>query len=208
VVYYLVHSIDIGGPEVMTYRRLLEVYAEEAGLRERVSLAVPVLTPTLSAYWIRFISPVPTSIALPLTEGLTSDAVCRDNRIREIIPQDLISCRSAIRIALRRVKQERLETCWPPAGALLPFEWPYCGDADYAGGTRFVCGYRIAADRSAEHTWPFVSRIGGRYGFFLPVRFGAPGDGSTAGAAGETSPPTDFAQMHCGRRTHRAPGAS
>jgi hypothetical protein len=63
----------------MTYHRLLEIYAEEAGLPKRVIIPVPVLTPTLSAYWIRFISPVPTAIALPLTEGLTSDAVCRDN---------------------------------------------------------------------------------------------------------------------------------
>ena len=131
-------TYDIGGPDIMTYQRLLEIYAEEAGLRKRVIIPVPVLTPTLSAYWINLISPVPTAIALPLTEGLTSDAVCRDDRIRDIIPQRLLTCREAIRVALQRVKQEQLDTCWSADGTLLPFEWPYCGDADYAGGTRFV----------------------------------------------------------------------
>jgi uncharacterized protein YbjT (DUF2867 family) len=159
-------TYDIGGPEIMTYQRLLEIYAEEAGLRKRVIIPVPVLTPTLSAHWIRFVSPVPTAIALPLTEGLTSDAVCRDNRIREIIPQQLIGCREAIRIALQRVEQERLETCWSQDGKLLPFEWPYCGDADYAGGTRFVAVYRIVAGSSAEHIWQHVGRFGGKNGYF------------------------------------------
>jgi uncharacterized protein YbjT (DUF2867 family) len=160
-------TFDIGGPDVMTYQRLLDVYAEEAGLRKRVIIPVPVLTPTLSAYWIRFVRPVPTAIALPLTQGLTSDAVCRENRIREIIPQNLISCREAIQVALQRVKQERLETCWPADGQLLPFEWAYCGDADYAGGTRFVTGYRIVADSAVEPIWRSVSRMGGRNGYFF-----------------------------------------
>jgi uncharacterized protein YbjT (DUF2867 family) len=159
-------TYDIGGPDIMTYQRLLDIYSEEAGLRKRIIIPVPVLTPTLSAYWIRFISPVPTAIALPLTEGLTSDAVCRDHRIRAIIPQPLLGCREAIRIALQRVKQERLETCWSEDGGLLPFEWPYCGDADYAGGTRYAGGYRIVAAGSAEHLWRCVRRLGGNNGYF------------------------------------------
>ncbi len=159
-------TYDIGGPEVMTYHRLLEIYAEEAGLRKRVIIPVPVLTPTLSALWINLISPVPTAIALPLTEGLTSDAVCRDQRIRGIIPQRLLTCREAIRLALQRVRQEMLEACWSPEGDLHPFEWPYCGDAGYAGGTRFACAYRVRAAASPEDLWPAVSRLGGRGGYY------------------------------------------
>jgi len=159
-------TYDIGGPDIMTYQRLLEIYAEEAGLRKRVIIPVPVLTPTLSAYWIRFISPVPTAIALPLTEGLTSDAVCRDERIREIIPQRLLTCRDAIRIALQRVKQERLDTCWSESGTLLPFEWPYRGDADYAGGTRFVAAYRVVTAAAVEDIWRQVGRMGGKNGYW------------------------------------------
>jgi len=159
-------TYDIGGPDILTYHRLLEIYAAEAGLRKRVIIPVPFLTPTLSAHWIRFVSPVPAAIALPLTEGLTSDAVCRDNRIRDIIPQRLLNCREAVRIALQRVKQERLETCWSESGGLLPFEWPYCGDADYAGGTRFVAAYRVVTAASAEHLWRHVERMGGKNGYF------------------------------------------
>jgi uncharacterized protein YbjT (DUF2867 family) len=159
-------TYDIGGPEVMTYQRLLEIYAEEAGLRKRVIIPVPVLTPTLSALWINLISPVPTAIALPLTEGLTSDAVCRDQRILGIIPQRLLTCREAIRLSLQRIPQELLDSCGPPEGKLLPFEWPYCGDADYAGGTRFACGFRVTAAASPEELWRPVIRLGGEYGYY------------------------------------------
>jgi uncharacterized protein YbjT (DUF2867 family) len=160
-------TLDIGGPDVLTYRDLLDIYAQEAGLRKRFIIPVPVLTPTLSSYWIHLISPVPTSIALPLTEGLTSDAVCTDNRIHSIIPQKLISCREAIRLALDRIKQEQVDTCWMDAGSILEPEWAHCGDADWAGGTIMNCGYRVRIRATAEEVWQPVSRIGGKTGWYF-----------------------------------------
>jgi len=159
-------TLDIGGPDVLTYRDLLKIYAEEAGLRKRLIIPVPVLTPTLSAYWIRFVSPVPTSIALPLTEGLTSDAVCTDKRIRDIIPRKLLSCREAIRLALDRLNQEQVDTCWMDAGELIEPEWAHCGDAEWAGGTLMHCGYRALLQADAESVWRPVSRIGGKTGWY------------------------------------------
>jgi len=159
-------TYDIGGPDVLTYRNLLDIYAQEAGLRKRLVLPVPVLTPTLSAYWINFISPVPTAIALPLTEGLTSEAVCTENRIRSIIPQELLSCRDAIRTALDKLKQEQVDACWMDAGAMLEPEWAHCGDAHWAGGTILSCGYRVRIRAAAEDIWEPISRIGGRTGWY------------------------------------------
>jgi uncharacterized protein YbjT (DUF2867 family) len=159
-------TFDIGGPDLLTYRDLLEIYAEEAGLRKRLIIPVPVLTPTLSAYWIRFISPVPKSIALPLTEGLTSDAVCTENRIRDIMPRKLLSCREAIRLALDRLKQQQVDTCWTDAGKLVEPEWAHCGDAEWAGGTIMNCGYRAQIKADAAEIWRPISKIGGRTGWY------------------------------------------
>ena len=159
-------TLDIGGPDILTYRDLLRIYAEEAGLRKRLVIPVPVLTPTLSAYWIRFISPVPTSIALPLTEGLTSEAVCTENRIQNIIPRKLLSCREAIRLALDRLKQEQVDTCWMDAGELIEPEWAHCGDAEWAGGTIMHCGYRAQIKAAVDEIWYPVSKIGGKTGWY------------------------------------------
>jgi uncharacterized protein YbjT (DUF2867 family) len=160
-------TFDIGGPDVMTYRKLLDIYAEEAHLRKRWIIPVPVLTPTLSAYWIHLISPVPASIALPLTEGLTSAAVCKENRIQAIIPQELLSCREAIRLALERLNQARVDTCWADAGQLFTPEWAHCGDAEWAGGTIMNCGYQARIRASADEVWQPISKIGGQTGWYF-----------------------------------------
>ena len=160
-------TYDIGGPDILTYRNLLDIYAEEAQLPKRLIIPVPVLTPTLSALWIHLISPVPTSIALPLTEGLTSEAVCTENRIQSIIPQRLLSCREAIRLALDRLKQEQVDTCWMDAGDLLEPEWAHCGDAEWAGGTIMKCGYRAEIKATVEEIWQPISQIGGKTGWYF-----------------------------------------
>jgi len=159
-------TFDIGGPDILTYRDLLDIYAEEAGLIKRLIIPVPVLTPALSALWIHLVSPVPKSIALPLTEGLISDAICTENRIRAMIPQKLVTCREAIGLALDRIIQQQVDTCWMDAGDLLEPEWAHCGDADWAGGTIMACGYRSRLKASPEQVWSAVGRIGGDTGWY------------------------------------------
>jgi uncharacterized protein YbjT (DUF2867 family) len=157
---------DIGGPEIVSYRRLIDLYAEEAGLPKRLVIPVPVLTPTLSAHWIHLVTPVPAAIALPLTEGLTSAAVCRDNRIRDLVPQKLLGCREAVRRALDRLGQHQVQTCWKDAGRLLPPEWAYCGDTEYAGGTVRSETYRMRVEATADQVWSAIACIGGDTGWY------------------------------------------
>jgi hypothetical protein len=152
-------AFDIGGPERMTYQRLLEIYAEEAGLRRRLILPVPVLTPKLSALWIHLISPVPSAIALPLTQGLTSDAVCRDERLRELVPQRLTTCREAIRRSLERRIEGPFDDDGSEAREPGTYEWPYRGDADYAGGTRLMIRYRVRCTGTAEGVRRAIAEI-------------------------------------------------
>jgi uncharacterized protein YbjT (DUF2867 family) len=163
-------TYDIGGPDVLTYRDLLDIYAQEAKLPKRWVIPVPVLSPTLSAYWIHLISPVPHSIALPLTQGLSSNAVCSDQRIQSIIPQKLLSPREAIRTALDNIIQEQVDTCWADAGDVVTPEWAHCGDAHWAGGTIMQCGYRVRLKASLDDVWSAISRIGGQTGYYYADR--------------------------------------
>ena len=88
-------TFDIGGPDILTYGKLMRIYAEEAGLPKRWIIPVPMLTPGLSSYWVHLVTPVPSSLAIPLIEGMNTPVVCRENRIRSIIPQDLLTCRAS-----------------------------------------------------------------------------------------------------------------
>ncbi len=93
-------TFDIGGPEVLTYRKMMERLASLDG-RKLYILPVPVLTPKLSSYWVGFITPVPPSVSMPLIEGLKNEVVCRDTTIRDIIPLQLKPYDEAVRCALK-----------------------------------------------------------------------------------------------------------
>jgi len=160
-------TFDMGGPEVLNYHDLIDRYALAAKLPARKLIPVPVLTPKLSALWIHLVTPVPSSIALPLTEGLSVPTVCEENKIKEIIPIRLIRCREAIDIALDQILEAQVETCWSDAGPLHPPEWATCGDADYAGGTVLTCAYRARIKAPAESVWQPVVRMGGQNGYYF-----------------------------------------
>jgi len=97
-------TFDIGGPEIMSYREMMERFAAIKG-RRLLIIPVPVLTPKLSSYWIGFITPIKPSIAMPLIEGLANEVICRDNRIRELLPFQLTPYDEAVRIALSEAKE-------------------------------------------------------------------------------------------------------
>jgi uncharacterized protein YbjT (DUF2867 family) len=94
-------SFDVGGPEVMTYRQMIERIAQIRGKRMPI-VEVPVLTPRLSSWWLHLVTPVNASVARPLVEGLRTPTVARDERIRELVPLEPTPFDEAVRAALSR----------------------------------------------------------------------------------------------------------
>jgi uncharacterized protein YbjT (DUF2867 family) len=92
-------SFDVGGPEVMSYRQMIERVGRMRGKR-RLILEVPVLSPRLSSYWLHLVTPVKASVARPLVEGLSAETVTRDQRIRSLVPLELTPFDTAARAAL------------------------------------------------------------------------------------------------------------
>jgi len=91
-------AYDAGGPEVMTYRDMMERIAGLRGKRPFI-LEVPVLTPYLSSLWLHVVTPVKAGIARPLIEGLRTETVARDERIRTLVPIELTRFDDAARAA-------------------------------------------------------------------------------------------------------------
>ena len=92
-------TFDVGGPEVLTYRDMIERIGKLLGRRSRI-VEVPVLTPRLSSYWLHLVTPVGAAVARPLIEGLRNETVVRDTRIRSLIPFELTPFDVASRVAL------------------------------------------------------------------------------------------------------------
>ncbi len=159
-------TYEIGGPDVLTYKDLFDLYAQVAGLRQRLILNVPFLSPKLSSYWIHMVTPIPASIAGPLVLGLKNTVVCKENRIRDLIPQELLGCKEAMQVAVQKVKQQEVDSCWSDAGLLKEMEWAACGDADYAGGTILALRYRTVLRCPVEQVWSKLEDIGGGTGWY------------------------------------------
>ena len=160
---------DIGGPDVLTYREMMQRYAKVAGLRPRVILSVPVLTPTLSSLWVGAVTPVPASIARPLVESLRHEVVCRDHTVATLVPdppQGLVGFDAAVRLARARVKEANVATRWTSAGVPGVPSDPLPTDPEWAGGSLYQDDRRFEIPESPERVWQAVESIGGETGWY------------------------------------------
>jgi uncharacterized protein YbjT (DUF2867 family) len=92
-------TFDVGGPEVMSYREMIERIARLRGRRPLI-VEVPVLTPRLSSYWLHLVTPVNASVARPLIDGLRNPTVAREDSIHALVPIELTGFDDAARAAL------------------------------------------------------------------------------------------------------------
>ena len=152
-------TIDIGGPDVLTYRELMDEMAQALQLKPRLVFAVPVLTPKLSALWIHLVTPIDRRIARPLAEGLKNPVLCRNDDAAIMMPGPRITVKEAIAEAVSRAKSQRYETVWSGAG-------PMPGDPEWAGGRVFVDRKDIEVSADADDAFRAICRIGGGHGWY------------------------------------------
>jgi uncharacterized protein YbjT (DUF2867 family) len=148
--------IEIGGATIETYRSMMLTYARARGLR-RWLLRVPVLTPRLSSYWLRLVTPIPTCIARPLIEGLRTEVVCKSTRAAELFPGiQPIGYKAAIEKTMARVLPDdslSRNLASHPAHIQVRREG-------------FVCDVRQAlADASPANVFAVISQLGGANGY-------------------------------------------
>lgn len=77
-------TFDVGGPEVLTYADMMRRYAKVAGLRPRLILTLPVLTPGLASHWVGLVTPVSPGVARPLVGSLVHDAVVTERDLEAL----------------------------------------------------------------------------------------------------------------------------
>jgi uncharacterized protein YbjT (DUF2867 family) len=94
---------DVGGPDVMEYGEAMQVYADVAGLRRRIIVVLPFLTPTIASWWVGLVTPIASGLARPLVESLECDAVMHNHDVDAVIPPPeggLTRCRDSVVAAL------------------------------------------------------------------------------------------------------------
>ena len=118
---------DIGGPDVFCYRDIMRIMAEELGLRRRLIIPVPVLTPRLSSYWIQLITPSATPLRARWRKDLRIQWYVGTIALPVSFPRNF----SASAKPYTRLSTRWLNTTWKPVGRwLVPFQATQIGLAE------------------------------------------------------------------------------
>jgi uncharacterized protein YbjT (DUF2867 family) len=100
-------AFDIGGPEVLAYRDMLQRVAAIEG-RRLVIVPVPLLSPRLSSYWLSLVTDIDVQTGRSLIDSMTNEVVVRDDAIRRIVEFEPLGYDDAVLQALgERAKSRR-----------------------------------------------------------------------------------------------------
>jgi uncharacterized protein YbjT (DUF2867 family) len=160
---------DIGGPDVVTYAEMMRRYCDVAGLRPRVLVPVPFLTPRLSSLWVGLVTPVPSGLARPLVESLRNEVVCAEHDIARYVadpPAGLLPLDQAITLALRHTREGEVSTSWSSAGTPGAPSDPLPSDPSWAGGSLYVDERESVVRASPAALWRVIEGIGGGTGWY------------------------------------------
>ena len=78
--------LALPGPEVVTAREVLERIAAAVGIRP-VMIPIPILTPSVSSHWIRWVTRADYAVARKLVEGLTTDLIADGTNFWDLYPE-------------------------------------------------------------------------------------------------------------------------
>ena len=161
---------DIGGPAVLSYADMMQMFAKISGLRRRWIIKVPVLSPALSSLWIGLVTPVPTSLARPLVHSLISEVVADPMKsISGLIsppPEGLLQVNQAIELALSRTTENQVESRWSDATQPTAPWQKAQSDPEWAGETIYRDHREKIVETSKSNLWKSVEQIGGENGWY------------------------------------------
>jgi uncharacterized protein YbjT (DUF2867 family) len=157
--------VEIGGTDVLTYGDMMMGYAEVRGLR-RLMLAVPVLTPRLSSYWVHWMTPIPAAIARPLIDGLRNEVIVRDDKARQLFPHvQPVSYQSAVERALESLHAGQVETAW--SDALATSQGDVAPVALTLQDGMIIERRQLPVSAPPEVVYRMISRVGGDRGWYM-----------------------------------------
>lgn len=150
---------DAAGPEILTYEQVMRQLGALIG-RRPIILAVPVLTPRLSSYWLCLVTSVPTNVARALIEGLRHDFAANPAPLRELIPQRLLTFREAVEAVFAAERDNAMAARWTEGALLFRDYNPRYGF--YAKHLRSA----TVTQASRQAIWRLVTAIGGENRYY------------------------------------------
>ncbi len=104
-------SFDIAGPDILTYKQMLQQYAEARAFKNWI-VSVPVMTPKLSSYWLYFVTSTSYKLAINLVDSMKMEVVAKDERLQNLLDLKPVSYKEAIAMAFKKIEQNLVLSSW------------------------------------------------------------------------------------------------
>jgi len=104
-------TFDIGGPEILTYKDMMQQYAAQRKLK-RPFYTTSLITPKISSYWLFFITSVSYKLAISLVNSMKTEVVCNNNDLEKILQLQPITYEQALKNAFLKIKQNLVLSSW------------------------------------------------------------------------------------------------
>lgn len=153
---------DIGGPNILNYREMLQAFAKTLGLK-RLFVGVPIYNTYIYSYLTSLFTPVPSSIVFCLLESAANTVVCQNDNIHHVVKIKLLPYREAILRALSREDQDRIHTRWSDA-------YPQAHElairlAEIDPAKLYNKSASLRTNKSPASLFDTICRIGGKQGW-------------------------------------------
>ena len=156
-------SFDIGGGDILTYKKLIEVMARF--LNKRIFfIPFPFSHIGFYAYYASLITPVPLPLVQCLFEGLKNDAICQDDSIKDFLPFDPLDYEESIRRATDRETQDRVYTRW--SDAYPPAHHTALKLHELKGFPKYTASHSLITEKRPSSIFKSICNIGGKKGWF------------------------------------------
>ncbi|UZO79227.1 SDR family oxidoreductase [Aquimarina sp. ERC-38] len=104
-------SYDISGPNVLTYKKMLLLYARMRGLPLFI-YTLPIMTPKLSSYWLYFVTSTSFKLALNLVDSMRIPVIANDRRLEQMLGIQPMTYTRALELAFIKIEQNQVVSSW------------------------------------------------------------------------------------------------
>jgi uncharacterized protein YbjT (DUF2867 family) len=159
-------TFDIGGTEILTYNQMLYGFAKMRGLKRWI-ITVPVLTPKLSSLWLVFVTSTTYSLARSLVNSMKNEVICKDLRIREIVPTKVLGYQEALQLAFDKISQKNVVSSWKDSISLGTMDKNFLNNTFVPKHGVFTDKRQINFERNKNEVIENIWTIGGNRGWYF-----------------------------------------
>lgn len=158
------HSFDIGGPDILSYKDMLLIFAKVRKLKRRI-FVVPVMTPRLSSYWLYFVTSISYPLAVNLVNSMKVEVICKKNNLQELLSINLINYQTSIELAFEKIEHHQVVSSWTDSQSTNVIEKGLSYYMDVPVNGCFI-DKRSRKIREPEKTLDKIFSIGGENGWY------------------------------------------